>query len=63
MVWYSYLFKNFQQFSVIHTVKDFRMVNKAEVSIFLEIHCFLHYPMNFGNLFSDSYASSKSSLY
>ena len=41
MVWYSHLFKNFPQFVVIHTVKDFAVVNKAEVDVFLELSCFL----------------------
>ena len=41
MVWYSHLLKNFPQFVVIHTVKCFGMVNKAEVDVFLELSCFL----------------------
>ena len=40
MVWYSHLFKNFPQFVVIHTVKGFAIVNKAEVDVFLELSCF-----------------------
>ena len=48
MVWYSYLFKNFPQFVVIHTVKGFGVVNKAEVDIFLELCCFLYDPMDVG---------------
>ena len=40
MVWYSHLFKNFQEFVVIHTVKGFGIVNKVEVDIFLELSCF-----------------------
>ena len=40
MVWYSHLFKNFPQFIVIHTVKGFGVVNKAEVDVFLELSCF-----------------------
>ena len=40
MVWYSHLFKNVQEFVVIHTVKGFGIVNKAEVDIFLELSCF-----------------------
>ena len=63
MVWYSYLFKNFPQFVVSHTVKGFRVVSEAEVDVFLELLCFLHDPMNVGNLISDSSASSKPSLY
>ena len=34
MVWYSHHFKNFPQFVVIHTVKGFGIVNKAEVDVF-----------------------------
>ena len=60
MVWYSLLFQNFPQFPVIHTVKDFDVVNKAEV--FLELSCFLNNPMDIGNLISGSSAFSKSSL-
>ena len=59
MVWYSHLFKNFPQFVVIHTVKGFRVVNEAEVDVFLEFSFFLHDLMNIGNLISGS--SSKSS--
>ena len=44
MVWYSYLFKNFQQFVVIHTVKGSCIVNKAEVDVFLEFSCFFYDP-------------------
>ena len=40
VIWYSYLFKNFLEFVVIHTVKFFGAVNKAEVDVFLEISCF-----------------------
>ena len=40
VLWYSHLFKNFTQFAVIHTVKDFGIVNKAEVDVFLEFSCF-----------------------
>ena len=59
MVWYSHLFQNFQQSTVIHTVKGFRIVNKAEV--FLEF-CFFYDPVDVGNLISGSSAFSKSSL-
>ena len=62
MVWYSHLFQNFPQFVVIHTVKGFSVVNKAEVDAFLELSCFFEYPMDVGNLISDSSAFSKSSL-
>ena len=62
MVWYSYLFKNFPQFAVIHTVKGFSVVNEAEVDVFLELSCFFDDPTNVGNLISGSSAFSKSSL-
>ena len=61
MVWYSHLLKNFPQFIVIHTVKGFGIVNKAEVDIFLELSCFFDDPTDVGNLISGS-AFSKSSL-
>ena len=63
MVWYSYLFKSFLQFVVIHTVKGFHVVNEAEVDVFLEFPCFYYDPMNVGNLISGSSAFSKPSLY
>ena len=62
MVWYSHLFKNFPQFVVIHTVKCFGIVNKAEVDFFLELSCFLCDSTDVGNLISGSSAFSKSSL-
>ena len=62
MVWYSYLFKNVPQFVVIHTVKEFGVVNKAEVDVFLELSCFFDDRMDVGNLISDSTAFSKPSL-
>ena len=62
MVWYSHLFKNFPQFAVIHTVKGFGIVNKAEVDVFLEFSCFFNDPVYVGNLSSASSAFSKSSL-
>ena len=62
VVWYSHLFKNFSQFIAIHTVKDFGVVNKADVDIFLELSCFFNDPMDDGNLTSGSSAISKSSL-
>ena len=61
MVWYSHLFQNFPQFLVIHTVRGFGVVNKAEIDVFLELSCFLNDPAN-GNLISGSSAFSKSSL-
>ena len=60
-VWY-YLLKNFPQFVVIHMVKGFGILNKAEVDVFLELSCFFDNPMDVGNLFSYSSAFSKSSL-
>ena len=62
MVWYSHLFQNFPQFIVIHTVKGFGLVNKAEVDIFLELSCFFDDPADVGNLISGSSAFSKTSL-
>ena len=54
-VWYSHLFLNFQ-FLVVHTVKDFGIVNKAEVDVFLELSFFFDYPVDVGNLISGSSA-------
>ena len=62
MVWYFHLFKNFPQFVVIHTVKGFGIVHKAEVDVFLELSCFFDDPMDVGNFISGSSAFSKSSL-
>ena len=62
MVWYYHLLKNFPQFVVIHTVKSFGIVNKAEVDVFLELYCFINDPTDVGNLISGSSAFSKSSL-
>ena len=62
VVWHSHLFKNFPQFIVIHTVKVFGLVNKAEIDVFLELSCFFNDPVNVGNLISGSSAFSKSSL-
>ena len=62
MVWYSHLFPNFPQFVVIHTVKGFGIVNKAEIDVFLELSCFFDDPADVGNLISGSSAFSKSSL-
>ena len=62
MVWYSHLFQNFPQFIVIHTVKGFGVVNKAEVDGFLELSCFYYDPTDVGNLVSGSSVFSKSSL-
>ena len=54
VAWYSYLFKNFPQFVVIHTVKGFDIVNKAEVDVSLELSSFFHDPADVDNLISDS---------
>ena len=62
VVWYSHLFKNFPQFIVIHTVRDFSIVSEAEVDIFLEFLYFLHDP-NVGNLISGSSSFLKSLSY
>ena len=62
MVWYPHLFKNFLQFVVIHTVKGFGIVNKAEVDDFLEFSCFFYDLTHVGNLISGSSAFSKTSL-
>ena len=62
MVWYSHLFKNFPEFVVIHKVKGFGIVNKAETYVFLELSCSFDNPADVGNLISGSSAFSKSSL-
>ena len=62
MVWYSRLFQNFPQFIVIHTVKGFGIVNKAEIDVFLELSSFFRDPADAGNFISGSSASSKTSL-
>ena len=62
MVWYSHLFQNFPQLIVIHTVKGFGIVNKAEIYVFLELSCFFDDPADVGNLISGSPAFSKTSL-
>ena len=62
VVWYSHLFQNFPQFLVIHTVKGFDIVNKAEIDVFLELSCFFHDPADVGTLISGSSAFSKTSL-
>ena len=63
VVWYSHLFKNFPEFVVIHTFKDFSVVNIAEINVFLECSCFFYDPVDVGNLISGSSAFSKPSLY
>ena len=62
VVWCSQLLKNFPHFVVIHTVKGFGIVNKAEVDVFLELSCLFDDPVNVGNLISGSSAFSKTSL-
>src|SRR5574337_589097 len=62
VVWYSHLLNNLPQFVVIHTVKGFGIVNKAEIGVFLELLLFFHDPADVGNLISGSSAFSKASL-
>ena len=62
VVWYSHLFQNFPQFTVIHTVKGFGIVNKAEIDVFLELSCFFDDPADIGNLISGSFVFSKTNL-
>ena len=62
MVWYAHLFQNFPHFIVIHIVKGFGMVNKAEIDVFLEFSCFFDDLLDVGNLTSGSSAFSKTSL-
>ena len=62
VVWYCHLFQNFTQFIVIHTVKGFGIVNKAEIDVFLELSCFFHDPADLGNFISSSSAFSKTNL-
>ena len=62
MVWYSHYFKNFPQFVIIHTVKGFGIVNKAEIDVFLELSCFFDDLTDVGSVISGSSAFSKTSL-
>ena len=62
MVWCSRLFQAFLQFIVIHTVKSFGILNKAQIDVFLEVSCFFNDPVDVGNLISGSSAFSKTSL-
>ena len=62
VVWYSHLLKNFPQFVVTYRVKDFGVINKAEVDVFMELSCFFNDPTDVGNLISGSSAFSKTSL-
>ena len=63
MVWYSHLLKNFPWFIVIHSVKGFGVVNKAEIDVFLELSHFFDDPTNVGNLISGSSTFPKYSFY
>ena len=62
MVWYAHPFQNFPQFIVIHTVKGFGIVNKAEIYVFLKLSCFLDDPADVGNLISGASALSKTAF-
>jgi len=62
VVWYSHLFQNFPKFIMIHIVKGFGIVNKAEIDVFLELSCFLDDPADVSNLISSSSAFSKTNL-
>ena len=62
MVWYSHILKNIPQFVVLHTVKGFGIVYKAEADVFLELFCFFDDPADVGNLISGSSALSKTSM-
>ena len=62
VVWYSHLFQNFPQFIVIHTIKGFGIVNKAEIDVFLELSFFFDVSADVGDLISGLSAFSKSSL-
>ena len=62
MVWYSHIFQNFPQFIVIHIVKGFGTVNKAEIDVFLELSCFFDDLADVGNLISGSSSFSRTSL-
>ena len=62
MVWYSHLFKSFPQFVMIHTVKDFSVVNETDLGVFLEFPCFIYDPAKVGNFISGSSAFCKPRL-
>ena len=62
MVWYSHLFQNFPHFIVIHRVKGFGIVNKAEIDVVLELSCLFDDPVDVGNLIFRPPAFSKTSL-
>ena len=59
MAWYSHLFQNFPQFVVIHRVKGFGIVNKADIDVFLEFSCLFNNPADVSNLISGSSAPMK----
>ena len=63
MVWYFHLFQNIPQFIVIHTVKGFGIVNKAEIDGFLELSCFFDDPADVGNLISGSSTFSNNIIF
>ena len=63
VVWYSHLFQNFPQFIVIHTIKGFGIVNKAEIDVFLELSCFFDDPADVGNLIPALWAFPMSQLF
>ena len=58
VVWYSHLLKNFPQFVVIHMVKGFGVVKKAEVDVFLELFCFFYMGLSTGQLKTQQFVSS-----
>ena len=62
VVWYAHLFQNFPWFIVIHSVKGFGIVNKAEIDVFLDLSCFFNYQVDIGSLISGSSAFSKTNL-
>ena len=62
MIWYSHLFQNFPQFIVIHTVKGFDIVNKAEINVFLKLPSFFHDGVDADDLICGSSAFSKTSM-
>ena len=62
VVWYAHLFQNFSQFIMIHTLKGFGIVNKAEIDVFLELSCFFDGPVDVDNLISGSSAFTKTGL-
>ena len=63
VVWYSHLFQNCPQFTVIHTVKGFGVVSKAKIDVFLELSCFFNDSADVGNLIFGPSVFSKSNLY